>query len=323
MNLRRLLGPFARGQAKAISPEDARFRALTEACPAAVLIVRDDVVLYANPAAGASAGVRREALVGAAFSGLAQPELQDAVRRRATEQQRSTTHPPQRFELRLADRGSGVSWVDLTLTSVQHRGQPAVMAIGFDVTDRRLAEDGLRESERRLRDLIENVQLISILVDADGTVSFANEFVLELLGYAEEDVVGRDWFDLALPEDRRGGVKEAFLDRIRVGAVAPHDEYEILTARGERRLVSWNNTPLHGTGGAVVGMASIGADVTERRRAEERLLHDALHDALTALPNRALFMDRLRGAVARLRRHPEYLFAVLFLDVDRFKVIND
>ena len=64
-------------------------------------------------------------------------------------------------------------------------------------------------------------------------------------------------------------------------------------------------------------------DITERRRAEEQLLHDAFHDSLTGLPNRALFIDHLKLAVNHLRRRKGYLFAVLFIDLDRFKVIND
>jgi diguanylate cyclase (GGDEF)-like protein/PAS domain S-box-containing protein len=300
---------------------DARFRALTEACAAAVLIVQEDLVRYANPAAGASTGTRRDELVGRRFSELAHPGFREGLRLRTLELSRSGQ--PQRFELKLAGPGGKEAYLDLTLTAIQHAGKPALLAMGFDVTDRKLAEDAMRESERRMRDLIENVQLISVLVDTQGDVSFANEYVLELLGYEEEEVVGRNWFELALPEDRRARVQEAYLERIPAGAIAPHDEYEIVTAKGERRFVSWNNTVLHDPQGRVSGMASIGADVTERRRAEERLLHDALHDSLTGLPNRALFMDRLRGAVARLKRRPQYLFAVLFLDVDRFKVVND
>ncbi len=194
--------------------------------------------------------------------------------------------------------------------------------MGFDITDRKLAERAMRESERRLRDLIENVQLVSVLLDARGEVTFANDYALELLGLHEEDVVGHNWFDLALPFDKRDAMRETFLDRMRTGT-APHEEYEILTARSEPRVVSWNSTVLHDPAGAICGMASIGADVTERRRAETRLLHNALHDSLTGLPNRALFMDRLRTAMARLKRRPAQLFAVLFLDLDRFKVIND
>ena len=302
---------------------DARFRAVTEGCAAAVLIVRDDLIGYANPAAGASSGVRREALVGRRFSELAHPDARAALLQRCAELLRSPAGASQRFELTLQGEGGRLASLDLTLSAIDSEEGPSLFAMGFDVTDRKLAEDAMRESERRMRDLIENVQLISLLINRNGEVDFANEYVLELLGYEEEQVVGKNWFELVLPLDRRERVLQAFSERIAKGEVAPHDEYEIVTARGERRFVSWNNTLLHDPKGEVAGMASIGADVTERRRAEERLLHDALHDSLTGLPNRALFMDRLRGAVARLKRRPEYLFAVLFLDVDRFKVIND
>jgi diguanylate cyclase (GGDEF)-like protein/PAS domain S-box-containing protein len=306
------------------SGADPRFVALTEACAAAVLIIQDDVVRYANPAASASTGTRHDALVGASFAALVHPDFREAYRQRTLAPPSALAGIPQRFEMKLASRNGGNgTWLDLTLSRVEYDGAGALMAMGFDITDRKLAEEAMRESERRLRDLIENVQLISLLVETGGEVSFANEYVLELLGCAEEDVIGRNWFDLAVPEEHRAALKESFLDRMRQGIVAPHDEYEIVTTRGERRLVSWNNTVLHDPGGAPAGMASIGADVTERRRAEERLLHDAIHDSLTQLPNRALFMDRLRGAVARLKRRPGYAFAVLFLDVDRFKVIND
>ncbi|MCU1349738.1 MAG: diguanylate cyclase/phosphodiesterase with sensor(s) [Acidobacteria bacterium] len=75
--------------------------------------------------------------------------------------------------------------------------------------------------------------------------------------------------------------------------------------------------------GLATRIAGSQTDVTERKLAVERLTHDAFHDALTQLPNRALFMDRLARAIETHRRHPESLFAVLFLDLDRFKVVND
>jgi diguanylate cyclase (GGDEF)-like protein len=75
--------------------------------------------------------------------------------------------------------------------------------------------------------------------------------------------------------------------------------------------------------GAPIELHMISRDITERKQAEEQLLHNAFHDALTGLPNRTLFMDRLERAVEHGKRHEDYLFAVLFLDLDRFKVIND
>lgn len=71
------------------------------------------------------------------------------------------------------------------------------------------------------------------------------------------------------------------------------------------------------------GYAALQGEIEERKRAEERLLYDAFHDALTGLPNRGLFLDRLQHVIESGRRHPEQTYAVLFLDLDRFKVVND
>ncbi|MEO8359815.1 MAG: EAL domain-containing protein [Vicinamibacteria bacterium] len=318
---------YFRSAAKPASPEsggmDSRFLALSEASSAIVMIVEDDVIRYANASARRSGfGARRQDLVGQILSDFAHSDSRAAMKDRMTGVTPTNALAPQRFEVKLAGAPGSEPWIDLTLSPIEYEGKFALVATGFDITDRKLAENAMRESERRLRDLIENVQLVSILLDARGDVTFANEYALELLGLNEEGVVGRNWFDLVLPFDKSSDMRDAFLDRIATGT-APHEEYEILTVRGEARVVSWNSTVLHDPAGAVCGMASIGADVTERRRAEKRLLHDALHDSLTGLPNRALFMDRIRTAFARLKRRPSHLFAVLFLDLDRFKVVND
>ena len=315
------LRTFGRAHA-APAESDPRFLALTEANAALVFIVLGDVIRYANRAARSRGGPRGKELVGSLFSDLAHKDSRTALSQRMTGTTPSSVLVPQRFELKLDGPRGAEPWIDLTLSPIEYEGQPGLLAMGFDITDRKLAENAMRESERRLRDLIENVQLVSVLLDARGDITFANEYALELLGLYEEGVVGRNWFDLVVPLDKRGAMQTAFAEHIASG-IAPHEEYEILTARGEPRVVSWNSTVLHDPTGAICGMASIGADVTERRRAEKRLLHDALHDALTGLPNRALFMDRLRTAMSRLKRRPTHLFAALVLDLDRFKVVND
>jgi GGDEF domain-containing protein len=75
--------------------------------------------------------------------------------------------------------------------------------------------------------------------------------------------------------------------------------------------------------GVAYRMAGSQSDVTKRKDAEQRLIHNTMHDALTGLPNRVLFRDRLTRAIERAKRHDDYLIAVLFLDFDHFKVIND
>ncbi|MBF2025454.1 MAG: EAL domain-containing protein [Oscillatoriales cyanobacterium C42_A2020_001] len=87
--------------------------------------------------------------------------------------------------------------------------------------------------------------------------------------------------------------------------------------------VTVTGRPLKDKNGTPKGGVIVCRDISERKRVEEQLLHDALHDGLTGLANRALFIDRLEQAIARSKQQQDYLFAVLFLDLDRFKVIND
>jgi diguanylate cyclase (GGDEF)-like protein/PAS domain S-box-containing protein len=298
----------------------AAFRALADSTAAAVLVVQDDLIRFANPAALIVTGFRRDELLSMRYSDLFHSELRETMRIRSNP---ALSQPVPRQEARILNASGQERWLDLTATAVEWEAKTAVLAVAFDVTDRKLAEGALRESDRRMRDILENVQLIAVLRDTKGEITFVNEFFLELVGAPEEEVVGRNWFDTFIPLDEREVERRSFLDRIRVGIVIPHEESEVFTRHEERRLISWNNTLLHDLDGNVIGSASIGADVTERRRVEQQLVHDALHDVLTGLPNRALFLDRVAGALARIRRRPGQLVAVLFLDVDRFKLLND
>ncbi|MCP3962039.1 MAG: EAL domain-containing protein [bacterium] len=145
-----------------------------------------------------------------------------------------------------------------------------------------------------------------------------------ILGYSEGDLGSEpeSWFDLVHPEDREG--LRTHIDAHLAGRT-PHFEHEhrILTNEGEYVWVLSRGLAVRDEDGKAYRAAGSQRDVTDRKQAEEQLTHAALHDSLTGLPNRALFMDRLGSAVNRLKRRPEYNFGVVFLDLDRFKVIND
>lgn len=133
------------------------------------------------------------------------------------------------------------------------------------------------------------------------------------------------------PEEWLGRLHED--DRTRIGnAIAALDsndaahfdcEYRIRHTDGEWRHMIVRAAVVRDGGGRVTRLTGSQSDITLRKRAEERLVHDALHDVLTNLPNRTLFLDRLEHLLTRARRRPSFRFAVLFLDLDRFKVVND
>lgn len=146
----------------------------------------------------------------------------------------------------------------------------------------------------------------------------------QMLGYGE-DAIGTttdEWFLRVHPEDREGLSARLIAHHRRMTDLFEH-EYRIQHKDGTYRWMLCRGLAVWNTEGYALRMAGSQTDITDRKLVEQQLLHDALHDGLTGLPNRALFVDRLDHAIMRKQRSPEYNFAVLFLDLDRFKVIND
>jgi PAS domain S-box-containing protein len=136
---------------------------------------------------------------------------------------------------------------------------------------RKRAEDALSRSERRFQEILEQVSLVAVVLGLDGRVTFCNEFGARLLGWAREEMAGKDWFANFLPGDNRDVVRRIFLDNIGCGSLPVHYFNEVVTREGLRRMISWSNLVLRNEQGEPVGSASIGEDITERRAAEEAL----------------------------------------------------
>ncbi len=147
-----------------------------------------------------------------------------------------------------------------------------VAGVAEDITVRRRATDALRESERRFGDLLRNVELISMMLDREGRISFCNDYLLRLTGWKREDVLGGNWFELFIPPRVRCEVKDVFASLLADLPRAWHHQNEIQTRSGDRRLIRWNNTVMRSESGEVIGVASLGEDVTDRVRMEQALV---------------------------------------------------
>ncbi|HYJ46061.1 MAG TPA: PAS domain S-box protein [Pyrinomonadaceae bacterium] len=145
------------------------------------------------------------------------------------------------------------------------------VAFVLDITKRKRVEQALRTSERQLREILENIQLLSVMFDQDGALMFCNDFLLGLTGWRFEDVIGRNWFTTFVAPEQRELIKFTFDEMIKKGTSPSHIEYEVQTRGGERRTISWSNTVMRDLTGQLVGITCIGEDVTERKRAEEKL----------------------------------------------------
>lgn len=229
----------------------------------------------------------------------------------------------QTFEARLRRYQGTVIWARFSLQTFRDEAGRILRYEGVleDITARRQAEESLRGSEERFRALVQNASDLIGILEQSGFVRYESPSHRRVLGHAADELVGKSFLELVHPEDRAlvSAALRALIDQ----------PGEIVTLEYRRRHRDGGWTFVESTASnllahpAVAGIVLNSHDITDRKKSEERLLHDALHDELTGLPNRALFMDRLKGSMERSRREPARLTIVLFLDIDRFKIVND
>lgn len=216
--------------------------------------------------------------------------------------------------------GSRVT-LEVNSTVIMKDGEPtAVQGIARDITDRKLAEAAIKESESRFRDLFENANDLIYTHDLQGNFTSLNRAGERITGYSREEALNMQISAVVAPE-YIDFAREMTMRKVD-GEVPTSYELEIIAKSGHRVMLELSTRLIH-RNGTPVGVQGIGRDISSRRRAEEQLMHNALHDSLTDLPNRTEFMRHLQGAIDQSKADPGFKFAVLFLDLDRFKIIND
>ena len=176
----------------------------------------------------------------------------------------------------------------------------------------------VRQREARFGSLIRNALDLITILDADGTIRFESPAIHRTLGYQPEELLGLNAFDLVHPEDL-SATYAALVAALNDPALTPTVEFRFRHRNGSWRWLEARGTNLLADP-AVGGLVINSRDVTERKESAGKLWHQAHHDALTGLPNRVLFLDRLKEA---LSKPTPSSVAVLFLDLDDFKVFND
>jgi len=299
-----------------VTASERRHRALFESMGEAVAVLHpidggeDFVYINVNPAALAIEGLERDEMVGRRLLEVfpaAEADLLDMIRRVLT-----TGDAESRSMMFYQDeRISG--WRDHAFYRLP-TGE--VVHIWDEVTDKKRAEAGLQMAASVFNHTGEGI----VVTSPDGVIERINPAFTAITGYSSEEVVGRT--PALLKSDRQG---PEFYDRMwRTIKEQGRWTGELWNRRksGEAYLEWLTITEVRDERGQIAHYVGVFDDISELHDKEQRIRHQAFHDALTGLPNRALLSDRLDHAIAASRRG-DHNTAVMFLDLDRFKVVND
>ncbi len=315
------------------------------------------LILRHNPALLSMFGLPEGSLLGQEVGRIFGPELAEAV---AVRQDEGTLAAPRRQEVMARRVDGGLFPVEVTVARVPLSGGEAGVCIVRDVTvakrleeereqsrallermveertrelsrantqlkievaERKVVGDALRRAESKFRAIFEYAVEGIYQISPEGRYISANPAMAKIFGHdTPEDLM------LALSEQSPHvdqGRREAFLAAMEELGRVQGFESQVRKADGEVIWISENARKVVDSIGATLYFEGFVEDITLRKEAERRLLHQAFHDPLTSLPNRLLFQDHLRMAMERAKRRPDFRFAVLYMDLDRFKIIND
>ena len=220
---------------------------------------------------------------------------------------------------------AGEQWLTLLARPIATapRATSGMVCTFADVTARVQVERSLREERDRAERYLEVASTLILVLDHLGRIELINRQGCELLGFGEQELLGRDWFTTVVPDVDRLDARRAFA-RLASGVDAPMEALEtaIRTKTGNSRKIAWRNAVLRDETGFIVSVLRSGEDVTERRAAEAQVEYLAYHDALTGLPKRAVLAEALGRDIASARRAGRAL-ALLYFDLDNFKLVND
>lgn len=310
-----------------LSESEERFRQLVEQKQVGVYLMQDARFEYVNPRFAEFSGYEREELLRMpSYLTLVIEEDREMVSDFLLRRLEGETLPPYSFRLRRKDRE--IIDVEVYGALILYRGERAVLGTVLDITQRKRAEAALRESEERHRTLVGALHEGVMFIGAEGQVLTANDSACRLLGL-NNDILskmppgGFNWRIQSEDGSELGLEDQPHFITLRTGKPLSDVVLGLHKPTGELTWLSVNTRPLFHQGETrPYGLVASFVDITQRKRSQEELQRQAFYDPLTALPNRALFMDRVERALSQARRS-ENLVAIGYLDIDGFKSLND
>jgi PAS domain S-box-containing protein len=299
---------------------------LTEKSVAGIYVVQDGLFRFVNANAASYAGYKVKGLIGRKADRIVHPADRIIVKKNAREMLKGKRTSP--YEFRIMSKTGDIRWVMETVASIMYEGRPAILGNSMDITERKLADDILRESERRMSDIIDFLPDATLAIDNTGKVITWNRAIEEMTGVPAGDMLGKGNYEYALPfyGRRRPLLADLLLKparRMEAKYSIIRKEKDLLIAETEipdmqgRKVFLWGKaSPLRDGKGNIVGAIETIRDITDRRLAEEALRESErrLADIIDFLPDATLVVDR-QGKVIAWNRAIEEMTGVAAKDM--------
>ena len=209
--------------------------------------------------------------------------------------------------------------------------------IFVDITNRKKVEDTLLEQERYVTSLVQNSPMATFVLNCSHKITMWNKACEELTGCKESDMLGTDYHWQPFYSQKRPLLADIILDgsqdkltllykshsrsALNIEAIKAEGWYDYIG--GKQRYIVFEAAPIFNRKGDMIAAIETLQDITDNKKLEDELIHQALYDSLTGLPNRLLLRDRIQNLYNQTKRQAELLFAALFIDLDDFKKVND
>jgi len=314
-----------RKQAQAeLAKSEAKFRSLIQnSSDIITLLTAEGIVEYESPSVERIVGFKPEELVGKnVFEYIHSEDLETVVQAFQALIQHPRTSLKVEFRFRCCDG----SWCFLESTGTNLLNDRSVKSVVINsrvISERKQAEEALKQAEQKYRSIFENTVEGIFQSTPDGHYISANPALARMYGYESPEDLMTHLTNIEQQLYVKPNRRAEFIHLIHAQGAVSKFESQVFCKDGRIIWISENARIVYGPDGSLSCYEGTVEDITDRKWAEEQLRHHASHDVLTNLPNRALLMDRLEQALKQSKRCKDYRFAILYLDIDRFKVIND
>lgn len=314
----------------ALLQSELNFRQLAETVPASVLIFQDDKLVWVNSALLTTSGFSREQLMTMDCWDLIHPAFRELVQERVRARLQGL-NPPSRYEYKLCTPNNPELWVHNSSSYFEYQGKPAVLAVLYDISERKQAEEALRTSHQLLDNIISFLPDPTTVVNQDGIVIAWNRAIEDMTGVKAANMLGKGNYEYAGPF--YGFPRPTLLDMVLTLDKKQWPRYEKVEQIGEETVATETYCPIIRNGATLYAIASplydkegnkIGAiesvrDITRQKQDEERVRYLSFYDKLTGLYNRAFFEEELK----RLDTDRQLPLSIIIGDVNGLKLVND